>query len=253
MIFNWTPNFVPNKIVIFGCGGTGSRVVPLVAQFVKSCAWVINPELILVDFDAVEEKNLLRQNFISSDVGKNKAVVLASRYSKAFGISILPIIQRLFVSNVKTNLQIEAYQDYDRIIYNNERKNIIYIMCVDSPEARREILHLIITTGGAAINNILIDAGNENDFGQIVVSSLFTMDTPNSDHLRLRTLVNSALSPITVPLKCIPLDLKYYEDMVATSTPSCVALDQTMAINTLMAVNIFAIIQNIYYVKPISY
>jgi tRNA A37 threonylcarbamoyladenosine dehydratase len=176
MIFNWTPNFVPNKIVIFGCGGTGSRVVPLVAQFVKSCAWVINPELILVDFDAVEEKNLLRQNFISSDVGKNKAVVLASRYSKAFGISILPIIQRLFVSNVKTNLQIEAYQDYDRIIYNNERKNIIYIMCVDSPEARREILHLIITTGGAAINNILIDAGNENDFGQIVVSSLFTMD-----------------------------------------------------------------------------
>ena len=95
MLFSWTPNFVPNKIIVFGCGGTGSRVVPLIAQFVKSCAWVLNPELVLIDFDSVEEKNLLRQNFISSDVGKNKAVVLASRYSKAFNIAITPIIHRV--------------------------------------------------------------------------------------------------------------------------------------------------------------
>ena len=36
----------------------------------------------------VEEKNLLRQNFITSDQGKYKAEVLAKRYSAAFGVDI---------------------------------------------------------------------------------------------------------------------------------------------------------------------
>lgn len=37
--------------------------------------------LALVDGDTVEPKNLIRQNFIEQDIGKNKAAVMADRYS----------------------------------------------------------------------------------------------------------------------------------------------------------------------------
>ena len=40
--------------------------------------------------------------------------------------------------------------------------------------------------------------------------------------------------------------------MVSTTTPSCADLDQTMAINSLVANMAFAVVQNWYYAKPIS-
>ena len=42
--------------------------------------------ILVCDGDVVEEKNLIRQNFVEQDVGRNKAQVLAERYSAAFGI-----------------------------------------------------------------------------------------------------------------------------------------------------------------------
>jgi hypothetical protein len=45
----------------------------------------------------------------------------------------------------------------------------------------------------------------------------------------------------------------YYESMTAETTLSCADLDQTMAINTMMAVTMFGVIQNFYYAKPISF
>jgi molybdopterin/thiamine biosynthesis adenylyltransferase len=48
----------------------------------------------LVDDDVVEGKNLLRQNFISVDIGQYKARVLAQRYRKAYGNNVIPILNR---------------------------------------------------------------------------------------------------------------------------------------------------------------
>lgn len=79
---------VPNNIMVFGCGGTGSRVVPTLSQLIKSQSWLINANIILIDGDEVEEKNTSRQNFIMQDVGQNKAKVLATRYSQAFDIPL---------------------------------------------------------------------------------------------------------------------------------------------------------------------
>jgi hypothetical protein len=253
MLFKWTPDFVPNKIFIFGCGGTGSRLVPLVAQFVKSCAWVLDPEIVLVDFDIVEEKNLLRQNFIRSDVGKNKAVVLATRYSKAFNITITPITSKITDVSDKSITEQLALKSFEEITASCSRKNSLFIMCVDSPEARRDILRVILRLTGLNTNNLLIDAGNENDFGQVVVSSLLSVEYSNVVKSILLKFKKNPLNPIIVDLPFLPIDFTYYETMKATSTPSCAQLDQTMAINTLMAVNIFAIIQNVYYAKPIAY
>lgn len=250
MLITWTPDFVPNKVVIFGCGGTGSRVVPLVAQFLKSCPWVIDPELVLVDFDEVETKNLLRQNFIASDVGKNKALVLARRYSKAFNISIVPITTRL-THLPETEEEKNSYATYSSVLLTADRRNIIYILCVDSPEARREIMQTVLRAAGSSSQFVIIDSGNENDFGQVTISSGMQLEGDLSSERSLKELKQD--SPVSMTIPMIPLDTSYYQDMEKVDTPSCADLDQTMAINTLMAVNIFALIQNIYYVKPISY
>ena len=247
MLFRWTPNFIPRKIFIFGCGGTGSRVIPLLAQFVKSCPWVVNPELHIFDFDEVEPKNLLRQNFIQSDVGKNKAVVLANRYSKAFNINITPYTTKLAYgsSNSKVTSVFESIND---IIYKDNRENCLFIMCVDTPDARREIAKVILILTDGHSSNLVIDAGNENDFGQVTVSGVVKVDSANGYLSALK-----ADSPVVCDIPYIPMDATYYDEMAATNTPSCADLDQTMAINTMMAVNIFGIVQNVYYVKPITF
>ena len=88
-MFQYTEQEVlPNNVMVFGCGGTGSRAIPPLLQLIKSQSWLLNPNIILIDGDEVEAKNTSRQNFILQDVGKNKAEVLASRYSHAFDMNI---------------------------------------------------------------------------------------------------------------------------------------------------------------------
>ena len=74
----------PVKIVLVGTGGTGGYIVPQLYRLLYALDRPIR--VILCDGDLVEEKNLGRQNFIEADLGKNKAMVLAERYSNAFGI-----------------------------------------------------------------------------------------------------------------------------------------------------------------------
>lgn len=248
MLTKWTPNFIPTKVFVFGCGGTGSRVVPLLAQFIKSCPWVPNPEITLIDFDNVEEKNLLRQNFIATDVDKNKALVLANRYSRAFGINIGAIIHRVR-RQPNTTEENEALRRFGNLASSANQGNNLFIMCVDTPEARREIIDVILSVVGRTPSNLVIDAGNENDFGQVLFHHTFSLATSH----KLSDPDFSDPWPVTCDLSAIPLDHQYYDTMVATNTPSCAELDQTMAINCLMAVNILGIVQNIYYVKPMTY
>lgn len=75
---------------IIGCGGAGSWLTPLM------CKLVGGGQLCLVDGDKLEEKNLDRQLFLMSDMGKNKAVALSKRYIVAwvrdewFGYGTIP-------------------------------------------------------------------------------------------------------------------------------------------------------------------
>lgn len=72
-----------NNFLIVGCGGTGSWFAP---KFIKilndavSKGMLENARVLFVDGDIVEDKNLIRQNFVYQDIGKNKAEVLAERY-----------------------------------------------------------------------------------------------------------------------------------------------------------------------------
>ena len=68
----------PVKIIMLGAGGTGGYIAPHLYRLLHTLERPV--KVIIVDGDIVEEKNLIRQNFVASDIGRNKAQVLAERY-----------------------------------------------------------------------------------------------------------------------------------------------------------------------------
>ena len=75
----------PVRIVMIGAGGTGGHIVPHLYRLLHTLDRPV--EVILADGDMVEKKNLVRQNFIASDLGKNKAQALAERYLSLIHVS----------------------------------------------------------------------------------------------------------------------------------------------------------------------
>jgi molybdopterin/thiamine biosynthesis adenylyltransferase len=63
-----------NKLYVIGVGGVGSWLVPALINLTS------REQLMLIDGDELEPKNLDRQLFSESDVGKNKAHALAGKY-----------------------------------------------------------------------------------------------------------------------------------------------------------------------------
>ena len=136
----------PKRILLVGCGGTGSFLVSFLARFMATQGGI---ELMLMDGDRVEKKNLIRQNFKESDISRNKAEVLAVRYGRAFGVSIGYTAGNFTKSNGTS-----AYH--------------LVLSCVDKNTAR-------VNIHDALQGNSLIpwlDAGNELINGQVVLSNL---------------------------------------------------------------------------------
>lgn len=151
-------------VFVVGCGGTGGYVVSHLARFIS----VLNAgkedgkiALILADGDIVEEKNLKRQHFISCDVGKNKAEVLAERYSVAFGMEIAALKK-----------DIESVRDFDVLSSFYSRGNAdLMISCVDNNATRKVIWEWFKgrqTSHGYHRSKFWIDSGNEESAGQVV-------------------------------------------------------------------------------------
>ena len=124
-----------NNVVIIGCGGTGSRLLPLVSQIMSRGQWNdLMPLITLIDGDEVEVKNLTRQNFIREDVGRNKAECLAERYGQAFEIPILAIPEFVDVGSGYFSSWIESRSPQK--IHQLHRRPTTIFLCVDNMEAR---------------------------------------------------------------------------------------------------------------------
>jgi hypothetical protein len=92
------PSVMPKNIMIFGCGGTGGWLAPKLVKILNdACLKGMGDKytLLFVDGDEIEEKNLIRQNFISQDVGKKKSAVMAERY----GIHFCDKVEVGFIDN----------------------------------------------------------------------------------------------------------------------------------------------------------
>lgn len=168
------------KFFIVGAGGTGSYLIRDLARIVSISNEKYNRRdtITIIDGDSVEPKNLSRQNFVKRDIGKNKAMVLAKRYSASFGIDIAYIPEYITKDNVH------------EIIPDDGGMRVI-LGCVDNNKTRH-ILHNYYR-GVSIFNTIYIDSGNEEHGGQVVFSSntamQFTMASIRSSSLRINDIV----------------------------------------------------------------
>ena len=152
MMQYFDPHHHIKTIAIIGLGGTGANVARIVGRIAYDMQRNRRhtPEILLIDPDRVEEKNVGRQLFAPCNVGQYKVEVVGQRLNYALGLSTRWIPDA-----------VDAKRHFDRYSSN------IVISCVDNHLARREI---------HKIDGIAITAGNHRDSGQVVISN---SDDPN--------------------------------------------------------------------------
>ncbi|MGB7342334.1 MAG: ThiF family adenylyltransferase, partial [Phototrophicaceae bacterium] len=141
------PNHYLKTIAIIGLGGTGANVARIVGRIAYDMQRKRRhaPDILLIDPDKVEEKNVGRQLFAPCDVGQYKVEVVGKRLNYALGLSTRWIPDA-----------VDAQQHFDRYGSN------LVISCVDNHLARREI---------QKISGVAITAGNHSNAGQVVISN----------------------------------------------------------------------------------
>lgn len=147
----------PVKIVMLGAGGTGGHIAPHLYRLLYSLDRSV--EVIIADGDIVEKKNLVRQNFIACDLGKNKAQVLAERYAAAFGLEI-KYIPDFIESEEKLSELLKT-----RMVYYNQTEPLTILIGAIDNNKSRQICHKVFNKSE---NLVYIDSGNGEFTGQVV-------------------------------------------------------------------------------------
>ncbi len=153
-------------ILLVGCGGTGSHAAHILAQLASWAASVgLDLRLVFIDPDRVEPKNLVRQNFCAAEVGHPKAFTLAWRYKAAFGVNIIPVVERFSA---------EMLARY-RPAYSPQGTLTIVVGAVDNVYARRDLAEAITAALQQPDNRRhkiwWIDSGNERLHGQVLAGN----------------------------------------------------------------------------------
>lgn len=160
-------------IVIVGCGGTGSNLAPMLSRM------LIRHKILLIDGDRVEARNVERQTFQEFDVGSNKARALAKKlnsnfknehyfYDKYIENSIELKKEILKVYHHNHSFERSIYDVNSETIFNNEHNEYVMLIgCVDNNATRRILEETYINMIDKCY---YIDAGNESDYGTVLVS-----------------------------------------------------------------------------------
>lgn len=140
-------------IVMVGCGGNGGYAVQRISKMLYAFN-TVNSFLMLADPDTVEEKNLLRQPFIPTDIGKKKADVLAKRYGSTYGLKI-GSYSDAYIESVEQLESLFSHTDY---LYEDGRHiQKVLIGAVDNDYSRKIMNDYFNKTDDL----IYIDAGIE--------------------------------------------------------------------------------------------
>ncbi len=217
--FDAVTNNAPHHYIIIGNGGTGGFLVPnLVRQIsIKNYTRKEGQKhmITLADPDKVEEKNLTRQNFIMPDLNKSKAMVLAARYSNAFGTPI-----NAHDAYVETKAALKMLMDLHKNCYP------IIIGAVDNNKTRQLIADLFYS---GERNMVYLDSGNELYNGQVVlgVNHKGTLqegnNKPHSFYMPCVTdvfhdVMNDTNTKFTTELSCAERAISHPQSMATNST-----------------------------------
>ncbi len=136
------------KVLIVGVGALGSHV----ALFLRNEA-----DLKVVDFDRVEQKNVLSQFHSRPSVGKNKAQGLRDSMKFLFGTAVEVVPHKLTAANVR-----EVASGAD-----------VIVDCLDNGEGRRVVQSFARTSSRPCVHGALAADGS---FGRAVWTSDFRVD-----------------------------------------------------------------------------
>lgn len=149
------PNVHIKTVTIVGVGGTGAQVARIVGRIAYDMqrSRLHTPQIVLIDPDTIEEKNVGRQLFSPSVLGMNKAECVGRMLNLALGLDVRWIPDHA-----------DAARHFDRHGGN------LVVSCVDNHEARKEIHR---------VSGILIGSGNHADSGQVCIGNA---DDPDLMH-----------------------------------------------------------------------
>ena len=142
----------PIRIVVVGCGGTGSAIaagLPYLHQALLANGHPYGLRVTLMDGERISATNCVRQPFSMGEVGLFKSVVLVNRLNLFWGVDWEAVPEHLGNRSRLTS-------DTDFVIG-----------CVDSRAARATIQE-VVTASWSTIRYSL-DIGNNADTGQFVL------------------------------------------------------------------------------------
>ena len=159
------PNIHLKTVTLVGLGGTGAQIARQVARIVYDMrrSRLHTPQIVLIDPDTVETKNVGRQLFTEGEIGQNKAIALMRRFNCALGLDIVAIPE-----------PVNAEMHFER--YGN-----LVIGAVDNHLARCEL---------AKVEGVWLDCGNHRTSGQIVLGNTGDRELMLRHHGRKRREVS---------------------------------------------------------------
>jgi len=142
------PHLYVKTVTIVGLGGTGSQIARSAARILydMKMARMHTPQLVLIDPDTVEMKNVGRQMYVEADVRQPKAHVLMRRFNCALGLDSTAIAE-----------SVDAERHFER------HGAGIVIGAVDNHHARQELSRVK--------NAVWLDVGNHFSTGQAVLGN----------------------------------------------------------------------------------
>lgn len=234
MNIHFADNYIVNPrhrvtVDLVGAGGTGSQVISALARIDCALYKLGHPGLYVTVFDddIVTEANIGRQLFSATDIGLNKANVLATRINSFYG----------------TDWEARASR-YN--VQDSVRSNIT-ITCVDNVASRIQIGKALRSGGGFDHQKARywLDFGNQSNRGQIVLGTLGKIKQPKSKQYKTVS-----------ELKCVDqmFDLSKVDD--ADSGPSCSLAEalrkQDLFINSFLAQTGCALLWKLLYEQCID-
>jgi PRTRC genetic system ThiF family protein len=220
------------RVLVVGCGGTGSAVVaglPYLHQSLVAHGHPGGLHVTVVDGDTISPANCVRQPFARSEIGQNKAVILVNRLNLFWGLKweAVPVYLRsgTIISRGYSGDDLRAH---------------IVVGCVDTRAARAVICDAV---GKSSRLSYLVDLGNNSDSGQFILSEPLNERNRRSK-LRLRTAA------------------ELYPEIVDSSLdndgePSCSAVEalerQSAFVNSTLAQHALALLARLFRYGEISY
>jgi sulfur-carrier protein adenylyltransferase/sulfurtransferase len=220
------------RVLVVGCGGTGSAVVaglPYLHQSLLAWGHPGGLHVTVLDGDAISPVNCVRQPFSRSELGLNKAVVLVNRLNLFWGFRWEAVPVHLkpgdFISRNYSGDDLRAH---------------MVIGCVDTRAARAMVRDAV---SNWSTTSYLMDLGNNSDSGQFILGEPLNERNRRS-RLRLRTSFE------LFPEICDPA----LDDDTEPSCSAVAALEQQGPfINSTLAQHALALLARLFRHGEISY